>query len=382
MACRRCAGLLVFVLSACDGGSIQSLPGGPDARAASVPDGPGPDPCIGAGTCPLGVWTNVTPSTMSPSVLAGHFGPGGVAGDPARASDLYVGGGGDGVWKSVDYGKTWTQIKKDVPYSAIGLTIAVAGTSPATVWVSSGKGDGSLFKSTDGGSTWDLVGGDFNDNLYSLRVDPGDPQHLLSGLHEQDGLVESTDGGAHWRVVGGTGWPAGGKSWFPFFIDTGTRATTSLTWFAIAQDGASAAITRDGGASWTIPTGIEGLQHPHGCSQIYQDGATLFAAGIYGPGQGVYRSTDTGATFARVDPGQPQAVVWGTAKQVYSMWGWACSDCAFDNFETAALPGTQWAQIALPQGIGPTNVAVTHDGTHAIFVGVMWSAGIWRYIEP
>ena len=141
-------------------------------------------------------------------------------------------------------------------------------------------------------------------------------------------------------------------------------------------------ISRDGGAQWAIPAGLEGLQHPHGCSQMHQDGATLFAAGIYGPGQGVYRSTDTGATFARVDLGQPQAVVWGTAKQIYSMWGWACSDCAFDNFETAALPGTEWAQIVVPQGIGPTNVVVTHDGTHAIFVGVMWSAGIWRYIEP
>jgi photosystem II stability/assembly factor-like uncharacterized protein len=359
--------MLFVALAGCGDGPADSTPGNVDAATS-----PGQ----------LGVWTNVTPSTMSPSVLAGHFGPGGVAGDPARPSDLYIGGGGDGVWKSVDYGKTWTQIKKDVPYSPIGLTIAVAGTSPATVWVSSGKGDGSLLKSTDAGSTWNLVGGGFDDNLYSLRVDPGDPQHLISGLHERDGIVESTDGGAQWHAIAGVGFPSGGKSWFPFFIDSGSRATTSRTWFAIAQDGASAVMTGDGGAHWTMPTGLEGLQHAHGCSQLYQDGSTLFAAGIYGPGQGVYRSTDRGATWARVDPGLPQSIVWGTAKRVYSMWGWACSDCAFNGFETAALPGTEWSKTDVPLGIGATNVVVTHDGTHAIFVGVMWAAGIWRYIEP
>ena len=50
-------------------------------------------------------------------------------------------------------------------------------------------------------------------------------------------VVESTDGGATWKFVSGSGWPGGGKSWFPFFLDTGNGATTKQTWFAIAQDG-------------------------------------------------------------------------------------------------------------------------------------------------
>jgi hypothetical protein len=88
-------------------------------------------------------------------------------------------------------------------------------------------------------------------------------------------------------------------------------------------------MTTDQGASWTIPSGLAGLQHPHGNSQIFQTGSTLFVAGTNGPdGQGVYRSTDLGASWARVDSGvTPEAIVWGTATTVYAMYAWACSGC-------------------------------------------------------
>jgi hypothetical protein len=247
--------------------------------------------------------------------------------------------------------------------------------------VSSGRGDGSLFRSGDGGSIWNLVGGGFTDNLYSLRVDPADPRHLLSGLHEQDGLVESTDGGESWKRVDKDGWPSGGVSWFPFFVDD-AGAPAGKSWLAIAQGGGGLVRTRDGGGQWSVPAGIAGLQHGHGCAQIVQTGTALFAPGVDGPGQGVYRSTDLGLSWMRVDNGQPQSVAWASDKAIYSMWGWACSGCAFDNFQRASPDGTAWTHIDVPEHLGATNVAVTHDGTHAIFVGVMWAAGIWRYIEP
>lgn len=346
-----------------------------------------PDPCIAAGTCPPGVWTDVTPAAMSPQVLAptaNAFGPGSIAADPARPSDLYVGGGADGIWRSSDYGNTWTKIDGTIPGGPIGAPFAVAGTTPATLWVSSAKNDGSVYRSQDGGATWKLIGGGQVADLYSIKVDPYDPGHLISGLHEADHVLESLDGGATWKTVGGTGWPAGGISWYPFFVDGGDAKSTRGRWLAIAQDGASAVATADQGASWSVPSGLAGLQHPHGCAQLYQSGATLFLAGIYGPGQGVYRSTDSGATWALVDGGKgPEAVVWGTPKGIYAMWGWACSDCAFSaTMETAAPPGDQWSQVAIPGGIGPNSVAVVSDGTHSIFVGVMWASGIWRYVEP
>jgi hypothetical protein len=336
----------------------------------------------------------MNPAVLAPSVNA--FGPGAIVGDPARPSDLYVGAGNDGVWKSTDYGNTWTRINSTIPGSPIGSPIAVAGTTPATLWLNSGKGDGSVYKSTDGGGSFTLMGGGQARDLYSIQVDPNDPTHLISGLHEADGLVESIDGGSSWHAVGRAGWPAGGISWFPYFIDTGDPTTTRQTWFAIAQDGAAPVITHDGGTTWTIPQGLAvasdagagGLQHPHGCTRLDQRGSTLFVGGLYGPGQGVYRSTDLGATWARVDSGQaPQAVVWSTPKNVYAMWGWACSDCNLGtSFESSPQPGTTWSNLtsAVPAAlvIGPNSIAVTSDGTHEIIVGVMWAEGIWRYVEP
>jgi hypothetical protein len=334
---------------------------------------------------------------MSPAVLApttNAFGPGAIARDPAHPSDLYIGAGSDGVWKSSDYGNSWTRIYKMIPGSPIGAPIAVAGTTPATLWINSGKGDGSVYKSTDGGSTFTLMGGGQIRDLYSIQVDPYDATHLVSGFHEADGLVESKDGGRTWHTVGGSGWPSGGISWYPFFIDTGAAATTRSTWFAIAQDGAAPVRTSDGGATWSVPAGLSsptdagynGLQHPHGSTRLDQRGSTLFVAGVYGPGQGVYRSTDLGSSWARVDSGRtPEAVVWSSPNNVYAMWGWACSDCNLGtSYETAPQPGTTWSKGTVPAAlvIGPNSLVVTSDGMHSIFVGVMWAQGIWRYVEP
>jgi hypothetical protein len=343
------------------------------------------DPCVAAGTCPPGLWINVTPSDMPAAVLrptANVFGPGTIVGDPARPSDLYVGGSSAGLWKSTDYGFTWALINDTLPDVPRGTVIAVAGTTPATIWAA---GYNTIYKSSDGGATFTQT--PLSVSLYSLKVDPYDATHLVSGLHEADGIVESIDGGATWQMTDGTGFPTGGISWYPYFIDTGSAATTRRTWFAIAQNGASAIMTSDGGTSWTIPNGLQGLQHPHGNSQLYQNGSTLFVAGVEGPeGQGVYRSTDLGGSFARVDSGKtPEALVWGTPKNVYAMYAWACSGCDLGTqFEIAPQPGTNWAAASVPDElvIGPNSLVVTNDGTNSVFIGLMWDQGLWRYVEP
>jgi len=92
-----------------------------------------------------------------------------------------------------------------------------------------------------------------------------------------------------------------------------------------------------------------------------------------------------GSSWARVDSGNyPEAMVWSTPKSVYAMYGWACSGCTFGDFESAPAPGTTWSLGQLPHGlgIGPNSIVVTSDGTHSIFVGAMWAAGIWMYVEP
>src|SRR5262249_51981545 len=159
-----------------------------------------------------------------------------------------------------DYGKTWAQLpsQPNPPYLPLGHVLAVAGTTPATLWMANVAGDMKVFKSSDGGLTFSLTGTlptKIDASFYSIVVDPHDAAHLITGFHESDQVAESTDGGETWKLASGAGWPTGGISWFPFFVETGDAATTRKTWFAIAQNGGSAVMTNDAGATWTKPTG-------------------------------------------------------------------------------------------------------------------------------
>jgi len=381
--------VLALVVSAGCGGQAASSDGGTGSHDAT------PDRALPPATGTPGVWENVTSPEMPASLFTGSggFGVGNIRVDPARPSDLYVGGYGS-IWKSTDYGKTWAQLDSmpNPPSLPLGHVLAVAGTTPATLWMASAAGAKKVFKSTDGGATFTLIGTlpvSYESSFYAIVVDPHDDKHLLTGFHEADKMAESLDGGETWTFASGAGWPAGGISWFPFFVETGNAATTRQTWFAIAQNGASAVMTTDGGATWSKPKGLEGLNHAHGCSQLYQREKTLFIGGLDGPmGNGIYRSTDLGASWTRVAEGNV-AIVWGSSKKVYAMWGWACASCGLDEggpqFQTADQPGATWSKgPTLPDSLvwGPNSVAVTSDGTHDIFVGSMWATGLWRYVEP
>ncbi len=392
---KRLLAIALTFAAACGGKSQTADGGATGAGGATDATVAKPEVMLTPATGAPGVWEDVTSPEMPAALFTGAsgFGVGNIVVDPARPSDLYVGGYGS-LWKSTDYGKTWAEVPSQPkpPYLPLGHVLAVAGTTPATLWMANVAGDMKVYKSTDAGLTFTMTGTlpeKVDSSFYSIVVDPHDPTHLITGFHEGDKVAESTDGGETWKLVSGAGWPTGGISWFPFFVETGAPATTRKTWFAIAQNGGSAVMTSDGGATWTEPKGIEGLQHAHGGSQLYQTGHTLFIGGGQAAmGDGVYCSTDLGATWTRVAQGNV-AIVWGTSKAVYGMWGWACASCGIKEggpqFQTAPQPGTDWVKgPTLPDGLvwGPNSVAVTSDGTHSIFVGSMWATGLWRYVEP
>ena len=320
-----------------DPGSMGSDDAGTAPPGPVVPPDSGPppaDPCVAQGTCPANTWVNVTPKgiTIPTSGLRS------VVRDPSRPSDLYLGSGEAGIWKS-----------------------------------------------TDGGATFRTTGGGLISDLYSFSMDPYDINHLISGLHEHDGIAESIDAGETWHMVGTAGFPTGGISWFPTFLDTGAANTTSKTWFAIAQNGGSPVVTRDGGNTWTIPTGLQTIQHPHGEAQIFQRQRTLFVPGVNGgAGDGVYRSTDFGATFTRVTKPIAASIAWGSPNHVYSMWAWSCFGCVIDpKFMVGSANGDTWTSPGVPKTMlmGADHVAVTSDGSHYIFVAATRSTGLWRYVE-
>jgi photosystem II stability/assembly factor-like uncharacterized protein len=369
---------------------VPRVDGGPrpDSGTFVRPDGGPlePDPCIAAGTCPFNTWIDVTPADAN----TGDYGPGPVVRDPLRPSHLYFGGYDDGVWRSTDYGNTWERRDESVdgdpdervPSVAQGVAVAVLGTEPeATILVARGCACGELLKSTDGGRNFVTTGSGLPEgtDFYSFAVDPYDDDHVLSGLHEVDGIVESFDAGETWHLVGGSGFPSGGKSWYPDFIDNGDPEATRRTWFAIAQDGGSPVRTENSGESWTIPEGLEGRTHPHGASQIFQDGPHLYVAAV----GGIYHSSDWGLTFTRVREGN-YGMAWGSDSNVFAAWGWACGRPCEAGPEMVSSPRSSetWGPVATPGiGTGPMRVAITSDGEHTIYVAAMWWAGIWRYVE-
>ncbi len=371
------------------GGTTASGAGGSVVNGGTAGEGGGgtsgggpllPDPCVENGTCPPNTWIEVTPE----GILIPEPGLRSVVSNPLLPNEIFMGGGEAGIWKSADYGNTWTMVNVGFGYIPQGLCFAVLPTEPATLLVAASGTEGKLHKSTDGGATFFETGGGLPNQLYSLAVDPYDGTHLISGFHETDGIAESTDSGDTWHVVGTAGFPSGGVSWYPEFIDTGSADTTARTWIAIAQNGGSVTVTHDGGDNWSVPDGISGLTHPHGNAQIFQRGQTLFVPGGDGPGQGVYRSTDLGETFTRVSGDVPAAIAWGTANHVYSMYSWSCFNCTVEpHFLIGSADGDSWTPTAVPAAMlmGADHVAVTSDGQHDIFVAAMRNYGLWRFVE-
>jgi photosystem II stability/assembly factor-like uncharacterized protein len=383
----------------------------PDAVSIPPPTPTGPTETIGyegASSAPaaaLGTWIDVTPSNvnLTEGLSCSNYGTETVQMDPTHPSVLYTEFNCQGIWKSTDYGATWTgPINKGKNGATVGDCaggITISPTSIANVPViyeSCIRGTGiGFWKSVDGGVNWTHypVAPEITNrqDYYPPVVDPYDPNHLLMAGHEMNYLVQSVDGGRHWtnvsmadgmHEVGGTG--------AIFFIDTGVSSTTRANWLWMAQASGGAYgtwRTADGGGTWAQ---VDKNEHPHGSSQIYQPDThgVVFIAGQYSAsGAGVLRSTDYGQTWVHVGSTSDETVVVGTPKYVYSMYGFPIGIGATTvaAFEIGAQPGTgKWVSPGTPADLtqGPAQICVVNDGTHYVLVGAMWNRGVWRYIEP
>jgi photosystem II stability/assembly factor-like uncharacterized protein len=134
---------------------------------------------------------------------------------PTNSRIFYVGSAGGGVWKTQDGGVSFNPIFDDHCQS-IGA-IEVDPTDPDnTIYVGTGEiwtrnsvtiGDG-LYRSTDGGSNWTKIGFENAERIASVIVNPEDPQEIFVGVlgalwsdSEERGIYKTTDGGANWEKV-------------------------------------------------------------------------------------------------------------------------------------------------------------------------------------
>jgi photosystem II stability/assembly factor-like uncharacterized protein len=138
-----------------------------------------------------------------------------VSGVPGQPNTFYFGSVGGGVWKSTNSGRTWAPIFDSQPIASIGA-IGVAPSAPDVVYVGTGEADmrsqisygNGMYKSTDAGKTWKRIGLDATRQIGKVIVDPKNPDIVfvaalghVYGANPDRGVYRSRDGGATWQKV-------------------------------------------------------------------------------------------------------------------------------------------------------------------------------------
>ena len=139
-----------------------------------------------------------------------------VAGDPSDTQVFYFGACGGGVWKTFDGGTYWENVSDGFFKTASVGAIAVSDSDPNVVYAGMGEscirgnvthGDG-VYKSIDGGKTWASVGLEDTRHIARIRIHPHDPDLVYVaalghafGANEERGVFRSKDGGDTWERV-------------------------------------------------------------------------------------------------------------------------------------------------------------------------------------
>ena len=252
-----------------------------------------------------------------------------VAGIADEPNVFYMGTAGGGVWKTDDYGHSWKSISdKDFKSNNIGA-MAIAPSNSRIIYVGTGDsaprntvltGEG-MYKSTDGGKSWQYIGLGDTHIISWIIVDPTNPDvvyvaalgHLFASNPDR-GVFKTTDGGKTWKKI--------------LYVNEGTGAISlamdpsnpgvlyAAMWqmsrkhwtFASGGPGSGIYKSTDGGASWTnishrpgLPTGIFGkvglAVAPSRPNIVY----ALIQADYKGQAGGLFRSDDAGRSWKLVN---------------------------------------------------------------------------------
>jgi len=300
-----------------------------------------------------------SPSEQAAEAVAGldfrEIGPANVGGRVADLAVLendprifYVGLGAGGVWKTTNDGMTWDPVFDDQPTASVG-DVTIAPSNPNVVWVGTGEPQNrqsspwgmGVFKSTDAGATWTHMGLEDTRHIARIAIHDSDPDVVyvgavghLWGPNEQRGVYRTTDGGHTWEnvlyvdehtgVIDLVMDPNDPKT---LFAATYQRQRTGFG-FAAGGGGSGIWRTTDGGDNWTrLEDGLPTSEMGRVGLDIYRrDGNLIYAVVEAEEDSGVYRSTDRGDTWEmmsdrnprpmyfsliRIDPNNPQRIYLG-----------------------------------------------------------------------
>ncbi len=255
-------------------------------------------------------------------------------GIPSQPNVFYIGVNNGGVWKTTDAGRVWTPIFDDQPTGSIGA-IGIAPSDPNIIYVGSGEGlqrpdlstgDG-IYKSVDGGKTWTHLGLRNAQQIPMIAVDPRDPNRLFVaalghpyGPNEERGIFRSTDGGQTFEKVLYRDANTGG---IDVILDpSNPRVVYAALWeqqhgpwenAVFTGPGSGVYKSTDGGTTWRqltrgLPATGELLGRA-GLEIAASNPKRLYAiTGTTAESGGLYRSDDAGESWQRINDDER---LWG-----------------------------------------------------------------------
>jgi photosystem II stability/assembly factor-like uncharacterized protein len=211
-----------------------------------------------------------------------------VAGIAGRPYVYYVGAASGGLWRTTDGGVRWEPLFDDQPAGSVSA-IAIAPSDPSVIWVGTGEafirshisiGNG-VYRSVDGGKTWTHQGLDQTGRIARVMVDPHNPDVVLAcalghayGPQPERGVFRTTDGGKTWDRVLFVDENTGCSDLVmdpnnPAVVFAGMWQIEIHTWGRVSGgSGSGIFMSRDGGVTWkrlaghglpTTPVGRIGL---------------------------------------------------------------------------------------------------------------------------
>ena len=259
-----------------------------------------------------------------------NVGPAGMSGrittidvDLSDPDIIYAGAASGGVWKSMNGGISWEPIFDEQKLQGIG-TLAINQQNPQEIWVGTGEGNprnshnsgGGIFKSIDGGKSWQNMGLEKTQNIHRIIIHRDNPNIIYVGAfgavwgeNEQRGVYKTVDGGENWEKILYTNDETGIAD---LVVDpTNPNKLIAAMWefgrkpwtFNSGGTGSGLYVTYDGGKNWKKRTDKDGL--PKGNLgriglAIAPSSPNIIYALVEAKENALYKSTDGGDKWKKI----------------------------------------------------------------------------------